>query len=70
MILDDRKARSVARRAGLSVIGTLGVLLVAKRRGVLPRVDPVLAALRKARFHMSPALFREALRLAGEEPPA
>jgi predicted nucleic acid-binding protein len=70
VILDDRKARSVARRAGLAVIGTLGVLVVAKRQGLLPHVEPVLAALRQARFHMSPALYREALRLAGEAPPA
>jgi hypothetical protein len=69
VILDDRKARSVARRAGVPVIGTLGVLLLAKRQGVLPRIEPLLAALREARFHMSPALYREALHLAGEESP-
>ncbi len=70
VILDDKKARAVARRAGLSVIGTLGVLLLAKRQGILPRIEPVLGALREAQFHMSPALYGEALRLAGEEPRA
>ena len=68
VILDDKKARAVARRAGLPVIGTLAVLLLAKRQGVLSRVEPILTALREARFYMTPGLYREALRLATEEP--
>jgi hypothetical protein len=35
-ILDDEPARRLARQLGLSVIGTLGILLVAKRRGSWP----------------------------------
>lgn len=68
IVLDDKKARRVARYAGLTVIGTLGVLLRAKQRGVLPAVRPVLTALRDAGFRMTAALGDEALRLAGEDP--
>lgn len=68
VILDDKKARRVARQAGLTVIGTLGVLLRAKRRGVVPTVGPPLTALQKAGFRMTRALYDEALRLAGEAP--
>ncbi len=68
VILDDKKARGLARGVGLTVIGTLGVLLLAKRQGMLPRIEPLLAALREAQFHMSPALYREVLRLADEAP--
>ena len=35
-ILDDEPARRLARQLGLSVIGTLGILLAAKRRGSWP----------------------------------
>ena len=33
ILIDDRPARKVAEAAGLDVIGTLGLLLEAKRRG-------------------------------------
>jgi predicted nucleic acid-binding protein len=67
-ILDDKKARRIARQMGLTVIGTVGVLLRAKRQGLIPAVQPLIVALRDARFHMTPALYGEALRLAGEAP--
>ncbi len=66
VILDDKKARRIARPMGLKVIGTVGVLLSAKRQGIIGTVRPVLAALRDAGFHMTPTLFEEALRIAGE----
>ena len=66
IILDDRKARLVARRLGLKVIGTVGVLLRAKRKGIVSRIAPLLQDLEAAGFYLSEALKREALRLAGE----
>ena len=66
IILDDTQARRVARQAGLTVIGTFGVLLRAKSRGVVPTVGPLLTALRDAGFRVTPALHDETLRLAGE----
>lgn len=66
VILDDKKARRVARQAGLAVIGTFGVLLRAKRHGVVPAIRPLLAALREAGFRMTAALYDETLRLTGE----
>lgn len=42
IILDDRAARRVAEAAGLNVIGTLGLLLEAKRKGIVTRVRPEL----------------------------
>lgn len=66
IILDDKKARRVARQMGLQVIGTVGVLLRAKQRGIIGTVQPVLAALRDAGFHMTPALYAAALEIAGE----
>jgi predicted nucleic acid-binding protein len=66
LVLDDKKARRVARQLGLRLIGTVGVLLQAKQRGAVPTIGPLLGALRDAGFRLSPALEREALRLAGE----
>jgi uncharacterized protein len=46
VILDDHQARSAATRIGVEVIGTVGVLLLAKRNGLIPVVGPLLDALR------------------------
>ena len=66
ILLDDLPARVIARTLNLSVTGTVGVLLVAKRRSLIPRVRPILDALVSASFFISPGLYDEVLRLAGE----
>src|SRR5437588_4991193 len=45
VILDDAKARAAAGRLGLRFIGTLGVLLNAKRVGLIAAVTPHLDRL-------------------------
>lgn len=66
IILDDRAARRLAQSLGLPVIGTLGVLLAAKRRGLLAAVQPSLDALVRYGFHVAPALYGRVLHDAGE----
>lgn len=66
IILDDRKARVVARQLGISLTGTVGLLLRAKRVGIVPKLLPLLDALDSNHFFVGRALRVEALRLAGE----
>ena len=66
IILDDKKARRIARQLGLRVIGTVGILLRAKRRSIVPSIRPLLQAIHAAGFRLSPSLLNEALRIAGE----
>jgi predicted nucleic acid-binding protein len=66
LILDDRQARSVAQRLTVPIIGTIGVLLLAKQAGILTSVASILIELESASFYVSDALKEEALRLAGE----
>jgi predicted nucleic acid-binding protein len=66
IILDDGKARRIAAQLGLHVIGTLGLLIAAKRRGCIESVGKVLESLDRAGFRMSAGLRVETLRLAGE----
>lgn len=51
---------------GLKVIGTVGILIRAKRAGLLPWVSPLLNELVEKGFRLSEDLKREALLLAGE----
>jgi predicted nucleic acid-binding protein len=51
---------------GMKVIGTVGMLLRAKRQGVIAEVKPILLKLTEANFRISQGIIREALRLSGE----
>ena len=59
LILDDLPARRMADGLGLLIIGTLGVLLAAKRRGLVPSIRPVLDRLVGESFFISADLFQE-----------
>jgi predicted nucleic acid-binding protein len=67
LLMDERKGTAAARHLGLMTIGVIGVLLEAKRRGlighVLPFVDRLVAELR---FFVSPRLREQLARLADE----
>ena len=66
IILDDLPARRSAEAAGLNVIGTLGMLLAAKRAGLLESIRPELDALVRTSFFLSPQLYDQLLQAAGE----
>ena len=68
VLLDDRLARRVALQLGLPVVGTLGLLIAAKRRGLLGQVRPSLERLQASGYVLSEAVLADALRLAGEAP--
>lgn len=66
VILDDEPARRLAQKLGLNVIGTLGLLLSAKRHGLIPGLRPQLDALVATGFFIGPELYDQVLDLAGE----
>ena len=66
MLLDDDGARRWARALGLRTIGTLGLLLEAKRHGKLLRIRPLIDELRAFDFFVAPAVCNRVLRDAGE----
>ncbi|MCX7014269.1 MAG: DUF3368 domain-containing protein [Candidatus Sumerlaeota bacterium] len=67
LILDDLAARKAAGELGFEVAGTLGILLRAKRRGLLSRVGPVVEDLIQHEFRASPDLLKQILLEAGED---
>jgi|SRR5688572_12935641 len=66
ILLDDRAARRAAEALGIPVLGLLGVLLAAKRRGLLSAIRPFIESLTAAGFRVAPELAERVLRDAGE----
>ena len=64
--LDDLQARRLAEGLGLTVVGTLGVLLRATKANLAPAVRPLVDAVIDQGFRLSPELYREVLKFAGE----
>ena len=66
VILDERLARRHAKRVGLTLTGTLGVLLKAKQVGQVDAVAPLIEQLRLGGIRLSHAVIAEVLDLADE----
>ncbi len=64
-VIDDLNGRRCALALGLDVIGTLGVVIAAYRRGVVADPRAVMLELRDHGMWLSDAVFEHALRLAG-----
>ena len=65
-ILDDLAARRCAAALGVPVRGTLGIVLVARQRGLIPAAGPVVESRRKAGLYLADAVLDRALALFGE----
>jgi predicted nucleic acid-binding protein len=66
IIIDERAGRRLAEAAGLTVIGTLGLVLQAKQAGVIASIRPELDKLLETSFFLSQELYDHLLRMAGE----
>ena len=68
VLMDDRAGRRLATRLGLPVIGVLGVLVLAKRAGLVAEIRPLVITLVNSGYFLSSGVIEQALRLAGESP--
>lgn len=62
LLLDDKSARLIAANLGLNIIGIVGILIWAKKEGIIKRLSKELENLRqKANFRISEDLIKRAL---------
>jgi uncharacterized protein len=66
LIIDDRLGRQAARRLGLTVAGSAGVLIQAQKRGLIASVRRELEMMRDCGYWLSDDLIEAAAKLAGE----
>jgi predicted nucleic acid-binding protein len=66
LILDYIKARKVATQLGLSITGTLGIIIKAKLEGIIPSVIPILDKIKQTDFRLSNEVELQVLKAAME----
>lgn len=66
VIFDDLDARQYAQRLRLTVTGTVGILVAAKKKGLIDVIEPLLTDLRNNGMYLGDAVIVHALQLAGE----
>jgi predicted nucleic acid-binding protein len=67
LLLDEKNARSVAVRLQFPVLGTIGLLIWGKRRGLIPSLATELSLLgREGGFRLSKIVYDHALKQVGE----
>ncbi|HBL29740.1 MAG TPA: DUF3368 domain-containing protein, partial [Acidobacteria bacterium] len=65
-VLDDLRGRRCARALGVPLFGTLGVVVEARRQGLIPRARPLIAAIRGVGYYIEDKLVEAALNEVGE----
>jgi predicted nucleic acid-binding protein len=66
VILDDYKARKIAAQLGITYTGTIGVIIKAKLKGIIPSIKPLLEKIKQTDFRLSAEIEIQALKEAGE----
>lgn len=67
VLIDEKVARLQAKVLGLNVIGTLGVLLMAKKKGLLDSIKPAIAKILENGIWIKDEIVVGILQDAGEE---
>ena len=66
LVIDEKDGRNVARRLGIRITGTLGVLLKARKQNRIARLRPLVEKLLDNGFRISEQLLQEVLAQVGE----
>lgn len=66
VLIDEKPAIRKLSMLNIPRIGTMGIILVAKEKGIIKEVKPYLDRLIKSGFRIDENLYAQALAMAGE----
>jgi predicted nucleic acid-binding protein len=66
VILDDYRARKVAEKLKINYTGTIGVIIRAKIKGIIPSIKPLLHNIKQTNFRLTNEVEQQALNEANE----
>lgn len=67
LIIDEAKGRKLAKELGISLTGSFGILISAKKKGIIPQVKPLIKKIQETNFRLSEELIDKVLQLANEK---
>ncbi len=67
LLIDERKARGIAKNMGINITGTLGILVDAKRQNLIDQLRPLLDNLINNNIRISEKLYNDVLALVNEK---
>jgi predicted nucleic acid-binding protein len=68
ILIDERKGWKEALLEGLTPVGSVGIILLAKRKGLIMEVKPHLYEMRNKGIHLGQRVIDTAIVQAGEMP--
>lgn len=66
LLIDDLRARKTASYNHIKIIGSVGILLLAKEKGLISSIKPYLESIQQSEIYISKGLIQQALILASE----
>jgi predicted nucleic acid-binding protein len=66
LLVDDKRARKLAQLNGMNIIGSLGILLIAKEKKLIEKIKPYVEIIKGSDIYISEELIDSVLELAGE----
>jgi predicted nucleic acid-binding protein len=66
VVIDDRAGRRCAEAHGITLLGTIGVVILGKRLGKIAEARPVIEELRRVGLHVKDDVITDALKQVGE----
>lgn len=67
LLIDEKLGRNAAKKLHLKIIGTAGVLLLAKQHKLITKVSPIIQDLKNSGYYLSTELMKEVLIRAKEK---
>lgn len=66
LLIDEAKGRQIAQHLGISIIGVVGLLILAKKKNLITQVIPLLVDIRDNGYWLSDNLLDDVSRITGE----
>jgi predicted nucleic acid-binding protein len=67
LLIDEKLGRKIAKKMDIPIIGTAGVLLLAKEKKLIEKIEPIIRELKNKGYYLSKELVQSVLTIAKEK---
>lgn len=66
LLIDEKKGRAICQQLNVNIVGSLGILLLAKQQGFINELKPLIVQLENSPVFFDKKLLQKVLEFAGE----